>query len=72
MTTLLNNKGLSKSEMSVAVEMELRRELERLNRLIRTFATDGSDNRKTRLMGERDALSRILAFMVKNMKKGVK
>ena len=73
MTTLLNNKGLSKSELAVAVEMEVKHELEEVRKAITSEKFNGSTS--TRLMslrGKESALVHILEFMSKNMKKGVK
>jgi hypothetical protein len=73
MTTLLNNKGLSKSEMAVAVEMEILHELEAIrNSIASEKESDGSTSHTMRLMslrGKESALVHILEFMSKNMKK---
>ena len=74
MTSLLNNKGLSKSEMSVAVEMEIIHELAEVREQI--VKIQGSENptpytpiRMRFLRGKESALVHILEFMSKNMKK---
>jgi len=61
MTTLLNNKGLSKSELE-AIRNSIASEKE----------SDGSTSHTMRLMslrGKESALVHILEFMSKNMKK---
>ena len=72
MTSLLNNKGLSKSEMAVAVEMEVRHELKVVRDTMDSVKSNGSDSnymRLTNLRGKESALVHILEFMSKNMKK---
>lgn len=71
MTSLLNNKGLSKSEMAVAVEMEIRNELKEVRESI-TSEKSNSTSHTMRLMslrGKESALVHILEFMSKNMKR---
>ena len=75
MTSLLNNKGLSKSEMAVAVEMEVKHELEEVRKAITSEKSNGSTSHTMRLMslrGKESALVHILDFMSKNMKRGGK
>jgi len=74
MSTLLNNKGLSKSEMAVAVEMEIIHELTEVREQI--VKTQGSENptpytpiKLATLRGKENGLKHILEFMSKNMKK---
>jgi len=70
MSTLLNNKGLSKSEMAVAVEMEIIHALGEIRRAIADEKLDGSTLPTMRfLRGKESALVHILEFMSKNMKK---
>jgi len=72
MTTLLNNKGLSKSEMAVAIEMEILHELGEVRKTIAAEKSDGSAVHTMRLMslrGKESGLTHILEFMSKNMKK---
>jgi len=76
MTSLLNNKGLSKSEMAVAVEMEIRHELEEVRKAIDSEKTNngvsGLSSRLYMLRGKENGLKHVLEFMSKNLKKGVK
>ena len=73
MTTLLNNKGLSKSEMAVAMEMELKHALEEVRNTIDDEKTSSGFNghslRLATLRGRESAFVRMLDFMAKNMKK---
>ena len=74
MTSLLNNKGLSKSEMAVAVEMEVKHELEEVRKNIASVKSKDSEfttyaMRIATLRGKESALVRILEFMSKNMKR---
>jgi len=72
MTTLLNNKGLSKSEMAVAIEMEILHELGEVRNAIASEKSNGSTVHTMRLMslrGKESGLNHILEFMSKNMKK---
>ena len=77
MTSLLNNKQLSKSEMAVAVEMELHQKLEKVRNQI--SKEQGNENptsytpiRLASLRGEEKALVQVLDFMIRNMKRGGK
>jgi len=73
MTSLLNNKGLSKSEMSVAVEMEIKHELAEIRKAMTSEKSEnGLSSRYFHFRGKEVALVHILEFMSKNMKKGVK
>ena len=74
MTSLLNNKGLSKSEMAVAVEMEVKHELEEVRKAITSEKSNSSTYtmRLITLRGKESALVHVLDFMSKNMKRGGK
>jgi|TARA_R110000824_G_scaffold52052_7_gene144714 hypothetical protein len=79
MTSLLNNKGLNKGELAVAVEMEITHELEEVRKSITSekesvdeVSTDGNRGvvlRLATLRGRESALVRILNFMSMNLKK---
>ena len=67
--TTLTKKGLSNSELAVAVETEIRAELERIKKLMLAYPNGGSERHKHRLEGRKDALSGMLAFIIKNKRK---
>jgi hypothetical protein len=80
MTSLLNNRGLNKGELAVAVEMEITHELEEIRNAITSerervdavSSTDGNRGvvlRLATLRGRESALVRILNFMAMNLKK---
>jgi len=80
MTSLLNNRGLNKGELAVAVEMEITHELEviryaitseseRVGAVSSTDDTRGVVLRLATLRGRESALVRILNFMAMNLKK---
>ena len=67
--TTLTKKGLSNSVLAVAVETEIRLELERINKLILAYPKGGSERGKSRLEGRKEALSGMLVFIIKNKRK---